>query len=83
MSNGNDFFAKMCRDAENELAAGDYGWKEAHPNTLILACFGRLTNHLTHQILRPLWWVAGMISAGVVTWIVMVILDGIKRLTAI
>ena len=74
----NDFFARMCQEAQDEIASGEKGWKEADTNTLLLACFGLLTNHLTHNLARPLWWAAGMISAGVFTWIVMIILDSLR-----
>ncbi len=73
----NDLFTRMCKEAQDEIASGEKGWKEADTNTLLLACFGLLTNHLTHSLARPLWCAAGMISAGVVTWIVMVILNSL------
>lgn len=71
-----DFFAKMCKEAIDELASGEKGWKDAETNTLLLACFGMLSNHLTHKLVKPLWWFAGSIGAGVITYIVMVILGG-------
>ncbi len=71
----NDFFGRMCKEAQDEIASGEKGWKEADTNTLLLACFGLLTNHLTHKLARPLWWFAGSVVAGVITYIVSAILS--------
>ena len=71
----NDFFARMCKEAQDEIASGDKGWKEADTNTLLLACFGLLTNHLTHKLSRPLWWFAGAVSVGIVAYIVDAVLS--------
>lgn len=73
MAYDNDFFMNMCNEAMKELASGK-GWKEADTNTLVLACFGMIFNHLSKRILRPLWFVAGSFSAGVVGYIVKLIL---------
>ena len=72
----NDFFARMCKEARDEIASGEKGWKEADTNTLLLACFGMLSNHLTHKLARPLWFFAGSVFAGAVTYVVSVILGG-------
>ncbi len=61
MDEHNGFFMKMCKEAMDELASGEKGWKEAETNTLFLACFGMLANHLSHKIARPLWFFAGSI----------------------
>ena len=74
MNGKNDFFQKMCKEAIEEIASGEKGWKEADPNVLILACFGMLTNHLSHKFSRPLWWFAGSVSVGVIGYIVHLIL---------
>ena len=66
----NDFFNRMCKEAQDEIASGEKGWKEADTNTLLLACFGLLTNHLTHKLTRPLWFFASSVGAGVVFLIV-------------
>ena len=71
----NDFFHRMTREAMEELASGDRGWREVEPNTLILACFGMLTNHLTSRIVKPLWFFAGGVVTGVVWFIVSKILN--------
>ena len=71
----NDFFARMCREAQDEIASGEKGWKETDPNTLMLACFGMLTNHLTHKLTRPLWFFASSIATGVIAYIIMSILE--------
>jgi len=66
----------MCKEAMDELASGDKGWKDTEANTLILACFGMLTNHLTHQIIRPLWFAAVSIGAGSIGYLCTVIFGG-------
>lgn len=65
----NNFFFRMCKEAQEELASGKKTWREIETNTLILACFGILTNHLTHKISRPLWFFAGSVAAGIATYI--------------
>lgn len=70
----NDFFSKMTKEAIEELASGEKGWREASPNTIIMAGFGMLYNHLASRLVKPLWWFAGSVSAGVITYIVMVVL---------
>jgi len=70
MNSGNDFFMKMCREAMEDIASGEKGWREAEPNTLLLAAFGMLSNHLASRIVRPLWWVAGCGCAAVIGFLV-------------
>ena len=70
----NDFFQNMCKEALDEISSGEKGWKEAETNTLLLACFGLLTNHLTHKITKPLWFFASSVAAGVIAFIVKSIL---------
>ena len=64
----NDFFQKMCKEAIEEIAGGDKGWREAEPNVLILACFGMLFNHLSGRLVRPLWFAAGSIGAAAIVF---------------
>ena len=71
----NDFFKNMCKEALDEISSGEKGWKQADTNTLLLACFGLLTNHLTHKITRPLWFFASSVAAGVIAFIVKSILS--------
>ncbi len=66
----NDLFLRMCREAQDEIASGEKGWREAATNTLLLACFGLLTNHLTHNLARPLWFFASSIFLGIVAYVV-------------
>lgn len=66
MANG--FFEKMCKEAEDELASGEKGWREASTNTLLLAAFNMLSNHLTSRIIRPLWFFASAVFLGVVAY---------------
>ena len=70
----NGFFKKMCKEAMEELASGKKGWREAHTNTLLLACFGMLTKHLTHKLARPLWFFAGAVATAVIGYLVHLIL---------
>ena len=72
----NDLFNRMCKEAQDEIANGEKGWREADTNTLLLACFGLLTNHLTHKLARPLWFFATAIGTGVVGWLVSLYLPG-------
>lgn len=65
----NDFFNRMCKEALEELASGEKGWRDADTNTLVLACFGILSNHLAHMIVRPLWWFAGSVAAAAVAYV--------------
>ena len=74
----NDFFDRMCKEAQDEIASGDKGWKEADTNTLLLACFGLLTNHLTHKLSRPLWFFAGSVCMAVVSYIIFSGLDALR-----
>jgi len=70
MSSTNDFFMRMCKEAQKELASGDKSWKEIDTNTLFLAGFGMLSNHLTAKLSKPLWFFAGSVAAGVIGYIV-------------
>jgi len=72
----NDFFDRMCKEAQDEIASGDKGWKEAETNTLLLACFGVLSNRLTHKLAKPLWFFASCVAVAVVTFIIKSILGG-------
>jgi len=74
MNGSNDFFSRMTKEAIEELASGEKGWRETDTNTLFLACFGMLTNHLMHRLAKPLWWFAGAVSAGVIAYILKSIL---------
>ena len=65
----NDFFRRMTTEATEDLASGKKGWREADTNTLLLACFGMLTNHMATKIAKPLWFFASCIAAGLV-WVV-------------
>ena len=70
----NDFFLKMTKEAIEELASGEKGWREASPNTIIMAGFGMLFNHLASRLVKPLWWFAGTCSTGLVAWVIFQIL---------
>ena len=70
MSNSNDFFMNMCKEAMQELAAGDKGWKDVDTNTLFLAAFGMLFNHMASKVVRPLWVLAFTVFAGVIAGLI-------------
>ena len=76
MGHGNDFFMQMCKEAQEEIASGKKGWREADSNTLLLACFGMLSNHLAHSITKPLWFFAGTVFCGLVGWGISALLQG-------
>lgn len=70
----NDFFERMTKEALEDLASGEKGWREAETNTLVLACFGMLYNHLTTRLAKPLWFFASAVFVGVVGWFVKLLL---------
>lgn len=76
MSAQNDFFTRMCREAQDELARGDRSWRDIGTNTLVLACFGMLSNHLTTKLSRPLWFFATAVASGAIAYIVKQFLGG-------
>ena len=72
----NNFFERMWKEAMQELAEGEGGWKSANPNVVTLACFGMLTNHITHRIAKminglkkPLWFASSAIAAGIIWYV--------------
>ena len=67
---GNGFWEQMTKEAMEELAHGDKGWREVDPNTLVLAVSCLLSENLSRKIARPLWWFAGSSAAAVVAYIV-------------
>jgi len=71
MNSQNGFFQKMCNEAIEELAAGKKSWREVDTNTLLLVCFGMLSNHLTHKLARPLWFFAGAVITAVIGHFIM------------
>jgi len=74
---GNEFFQKMVKEAIEDLASGEKGWREVATNTLILACFGMLINHLTSKLTKPLWFFSGCVAAGVI-WLIVSKVLGIR-----
>ena len=76
MDSSNGFFQRMCKEAVEELASGKKSWKEIDANTLLLACFGMLTNHLTHKLTKPLWFFASSICAAVIGYLVKSFIGG-------
>lgn len=63
-------FEKMCKEAIEELASGDQSWREMAPNTLILACFGMMSDRLQKKLSRPLWLFSTATTALVITLII-------------
>jgi len=72
----NGFFIRMCKEAQDDLASGRKGWREADTNTLLLAAFGMLANHLTTRLVKPLWLFAGAVASGVVGYLIHLALGG-------
>jgi len=72
----NDFFMDMCTDAMQELASGKETWREIGTNTLFLAAFGMLYNHLVKKVVKPLYIMATSIFTGLVVYIIMSIIRG-------
>lgn len=71
MSNRDDFFMNMCKEAMSDLASAEHGsWREIDTNTLVLACFGMLSNHLASKLARPLWWFVGVTAGGIAGWLI-------------
>lgn len=68
----NGFFMKMCKDAQDELASGAAGtnWRDIDTNTLLMAAFGMLFNHMTSKIVRPLWFFAGSVATGIIGYLI-------------
>jgi len=73
----NDLFRRMTREAMEELANGDMGWRKVDSNILMMACFGMLYNHLGSRIVRPLWAFTVTVATGL-TWMVIKELFGIS-----
>ena len=73
----NNFFQRMTKEAMDDLAGGEKGWREADPNTLILACFGMLYNHFSHKVTKPLWFFVSVVAAGVI-WMIISSVLGIE-----
>ena len=76
MNNNSDFFMQMCKEATEELASGKVGWRDADTNTLFLACFGMLCNHVSSRIVKPLWFFACAVGTGVIGYLVTRVLGG-------
>ena len=66
----NDFFDRMCHEAQDEIAHGDKGWKQSDTNTLLLACFGMLNDNITRQVSKPVWALSGSLMAASVALVV-------------
>lgn len=72
MPNTDDFFMNMCKKAMQELSSGEEGtnWKDIDTNTLFLAAFGMLYNHMAKKVVRPLYLLAFSVLAGVIAYII-------------
>lgn len=77
-SNGDDFFLRMCREAQREMASGKDSWKDVETNTLILACFGMVYNHLSHKVMRPLWLFSTSVLLAVVGYLVNLVFNALS-----
>jgi len=70
----NGFFNRMVKEAMDELASGEQGWKDCDTNTLFLAAFGMLYNEMMHNIARPLWFFSSAVAVGVIGYIISLVL---------
>ncbi len=66
----NGMFERMCHEAIDELTSGEKGWKEIDQNTLMLACFGMMYNHMYHKLVKPMWVGASGICSAVIFYVV-------------
>ncbi len=69
MTVNDDFFASICRDAKHELASGKETWRTINTNTLLLACFGMLSDNLSSKLAKPLWVFASSVAIGLAIYI--------------
>lgn len=70
----NGFFERMCKEAMDELASGEKGWKDCDTNTLFLASFGMMCSHLSRKLGRPLWFFSSAIGVGVIGYLIHLVL---------
>jgi len=75
----NGMFARMCKEAAEELANGKSGWRECNPNVMMLACFHLLTNHLTSTLKRPIWFAASCLGGAAIVFIVKTFFEWMMR----
>ena len=75
MANGSDLFMRMSKEAMEEIASGEKGWREMDANVLFLACFGMVYNHLSHKIVLPIRWFAGAVTVAVIGYLVEMIMS--------
>lgn len=65
MAQPNGFMDEMMHSAMQEIARGDKGWKEFDPNTLTLAMCCYLKNVISEALVKPLYWLSGVMAAGI------------------
>ncbi len=75
--NGKDYMLEaMTKEARDELASGEVGWREANPNVLMLAVVGMMFKGLREMLMRPLWLLASGVSVAVIADIVFKVIGG-------
>ena len=70
-SSANDVFQKIVDKATERVAKK--GWEGATQKEITLACFGLLSRQIKSEMnsfKRPCRWLAGVLSAGVFTYII-------------
>lgn len=71
MTSSNSIFEKMVEEATERVA--QKGWQKATQKEITLAAFGMLSRMLKNDmssLKKPFWWAAGVITAGVLTYII-------------
>lgn len=67
----NGIFDRMVDKATEEVA--EKGWRKATQKEITLAAFGMLSRQIksrTEGITKPFWWMASIVGAGVVWYII-------------
>lgn len=60
-----------AKDAMDDL--GEKGWRDIDPNSMSLIIYAvqrNRENKLVKKITRPVWWLLGVVGAGVVWFII-------------
>jgi len=76
MSFSNGIIDKWADEALEDL--GDKGWREIDPNSMMLIIYlvqKQRDAQLVKKITKPIWWLLGVISYGVI-WLIIDILTG-------
>jgi len=67
----NGLFERMVEDATEKVAKK--GWEKATQKEITLAAFGMINRQIKSKmtgVTRPFWWMASIIAAGVLWYII-------------